>query len=70
MLKNLLSCIVAHFNVGALHVFNVGRMVLRNGRGRSWWTDDRGIRLRVGDFWTGKDLRMVKASEWRSLAPD
>ena len=26
--RNLLSCITARFNVGALHVFNVGRMVL------------------------------------------
>jgi len=51
MLENLLLYITACFNIGALHIFKVGRMVLRNDRRRFWWAES--LRLRVGDFCCG-----------------
>ena len=43
MPENLLPCLAVRFNVGVLHVFNVGRMLPRYGRRRSWWTGDQGL---------------------------
>jgi len=49
MSGNPLQCITARFNVDALHVFSVGKMVLRNDIWRFQWVVE-GFRLGVGDF--------------------
>ena len=50
MQKYLLPYITARFNMGALNVFNAGRMEQRNGRRRSQWTTIWRFRFGVGDF--------------------
>ena len=62
---NLLSCIITHFNVGMLHVFNVGRMMLHNGRRRFWWAMLRASGLEFGPSGlggpqSGRDLEIVE----------
>jgi len=37
MSENLMPCITACFNVQALHIFDMGRMVLRDGGRRFQW---------------------------------
>jgi len=49
MSGNLLSCIIIRFNVGALNVFNVGRIVLHNDRQRFQWAIVESLELGVGD---------------------
>ena len=58
MLGNLLSCIIVRFNVAALHVFNMERMVLRNGRQKFHWAIVESLWFEVGAL-VEKDLGVV-----------
>ena len=69
MLENLLSCIIACFNVGALHVLHVRDDVLRNGRRRFRWVVIESLRLGIGDFGCER-LRSDKAFGVTDMVPD
>ena len=58
---NLLPYITARFNIGALHVFKVGRMMLRNDRRRFRWNVIESLWFEVGTF------RSERASSERDL---
>jgi len=46
-------CITTRFNVEALYVFNVERMVQSNDKRRFWWVVVESLGLGVGDFGCG-----------------
>jgi len=57
-----MSCITARFNGGALHIFNVGMIVLRNSKRRFRLVVVESLGFGVGAFRSegGKDLRIVE----------
>ena len=69
MSGNLLSCIIARFNVGCYTSSTWERMVLRNGRWRFRWVVVESVRFEVGNFGCG-GFRSDKTFGAANIIPD